>query len=141
MTFDVERLLQLWTDPLPVDDSAAAAAFRQLYADPVTVNGTPMAPADFVARARAVQNAFAPVRREVLSVVDGGDRIAVAFRMGGRQVGTWTTSAGPLPARVVLCRVESRRCKRSALSGVRPGGDRRMRCGGRDRGETRGDVD
>ncbi len=98
MGFDVERLLRLWTDPLPVDDGAAAAAFRQLYADPVTVNGTPMAPADFVARARAVQNAFAPVRRDVLSVVDAGDRVAVAFRMGGRQVGTWTTSAGPLPA-------------------------------------------
>ena len=98
MAFDVERLLRLWSDPLPVDDGATAAAFRELYTDPVTVNGTSMSPADFVDRARAVQNTFAPVRREVLSVVEGGDRVAVAFRMGGRQVGTWTTSAGPVPA-------------------------------------------
>ena len=98
MAFDVERLLRLWSDPLPVDDGAAAAAFRELYADPVTVNGTPITPADLVARARAVQHTFAPVRREVLSVVEQGDRVAVAFRMGGRQVGTWTTSAGPVPA-------------------------------------------
>ena len=98
MPVDVERLLRLWTDPLPRDDDAAAAAFLELYADRVTVNGTPLTVADLVARARAVQHAFAPVEREVLAVVDGGDRVAVAFRMGGRQVGTWTTSAGPVPA-------------------------------------------
>lgn len=98
MAFDVERLLRLWSDPLPGDDAAAADAFRELYADPVTVNGVPIGAADLVARARAVQHTFDPVRREVLSVVEQGDRVAVAFRMGGRQVGTWTTSAGPLPA-------------------------------------------
>ncbi len=98
VAFDVERLLRLWSDPLPADDGAAADAFRELYADPVTVNGTPMSPPDFVDRARAVQHTFSPVRREVLSVVEEGDRVAVAFRMGGRQVGTWTTSAGPVPA-------------------------------------------
>jgi ketosteroid isomerase-like protein len=98
VAFDVERLLRLWSDPLPVDDGAAAAAFQELYADPVTVNGTPMSAADLVDRARAVQHVFAPVHREVLSVVEQGDRVAVAFRMGGRQVGTWTTSAGPVPA-------------------------------------------
>ena len=98
MAFDVDRLLRLWSDPLPVDDAAAADAFRELYADPVTVNGTAITPADLVVRARAVQRTFDPVQREVLSVVEGGDRVAVAFRMGGRQVGTWTTAAGPVPA-------------------------------------------
>jgi ketosteroid isomerase-like protein len=98
VAFDVERLLRLWSDPLPVDDGAAVAAFQELYADPVTVNGTPMSAADLVDRARAVQHALAPVRGEVLSVVEQGDRVAVAFRMGGRQIGTWTTSAGPVPA-------------------------------------------
>ena len=98
MAFDVERLLRLWTDPLPGGDDAAAAAFRELYTDPVTVNGTPLAVADLVPRARAVQHTFSPVQREVVSVVEDGDRVAVAFRMGGRQTGTWTTSAGPLPA-------------------------------------------
>jgi len=98
VAFDVERLLRLWTDPLPADDDAAAAAFEELYTDPVTVNGTPVPVADLVARARAAQHTFASVQREVLAVVDGGDRVAVAFRMGGRQVGTWTTSAGLVPA-------------------------------------------
>jgi ketosteroid isomerase-like protein len=98
VSFDVERLLHLWSTPLPADDGAATAAFRELYADPVTVNGTSMSPAAFVTRARAVQHAFSPVRRELLSVVEQGDRVAVAFRMGGPHVGTWTTSAGPLPA-------------------------------------------
>jgi ketosteroid isomerase-like protein len=98
VAFDVERLMRLWSEPLPVNDGAAAAAFQEVYADPVTVNGTPMSPADLVDRARAVQHVFASVRREVLSVVEQGDRVAVAFRMGGRQVGTWTTSAGPVPA-------------------------------------------
>lgn len=98
MAFDVERLLRLWSDSLAVDDAAAADAFRELYTDPVTVNGTPIGVADLVDRARAVQHTFDPVRREVLSVVEEGDRVAVAFRMGGPQVGTWTTSAGPVPA-------------------------------------------
>jgi ketosteroid isomerase-like protein len=96
--FDVERLLRLWSDPLPADDAAAADAFRELYTDPVTVNGASVAVADLVTRARAVQHTFDPLAREVLAVVDGGDRVAVAFRLGGRQVGTWTTSAGPVPA-------------------------------------------
>ena len=98
MAFDVERLLRLWTDPLPEDDGAAAEAFRELYTDPVTVNGAQVSAADMVARARAVQGVFADVEREVLEVADAGDRVAVAFRMGGPQVGTWTTSAGPMPA-------------------------------------------
>jgi predicted ester cyclase len=97
MAFDVERLLRLWTDPLPEDDGAAAEAFRELYTDPVTVNGAQVSAAEMVARARAVQGVFADVEREVLEVADAGDRVAVAFRMGGRQVGTLTTSAGPLP--------------------------------------------
>ena len=96
MAFDVERLLRLWSDSLPEDDAAAADAFRELYTDPVTVNGTPIGVADLVDRARAVQHTFDPVRREVLSVVEQEDRVAVAFRMGGRQVGTLNTSAGPL---------------------------------------------
>ncbi|MGY1704505.1 nuclear transport factor 2 family protein [Geodermatophilus sp. SYSU D00697] len=95
MPFDVERLLRLWTDPLP-DGGAAVAAFRELYADPVRVNGTPIAVSDLVARARAVQAVFERLEREVVAVVDAGERVAVAFRMRGRQVGPWTTAAGSL---------------------------------------------
>ena len=96
VTLDVERLLRLWTDPLP-DGPPAEDAFRALYTDPVTVNGASLTAADLVARARAVQGTFEQVRREVVSVVDDGDRVAVAFRMSGRQVGPLATSAGTLP--------------------------------------------
>lgn len=97
MPFDVQQLLRLWTDPLPRDDGAAAAAFREVYADPVTVNGVSLTAADLVARARLMQDALERPEREVLSVVDAGDSVAVVFRLGGRQVGPLETSAGRVP--------------------------------------------
>src|SRR3954449_8479148 len=96
MAFDVDRLLRLWTDPLPDDDADAAAAFRALYTDPVRVNGADLTAADLVARARALQGVFEAPEREVLDVVEGDGKVALAFRMGGRQIGTLTTAAGPL---------------------------------------------
>ena len=95
--FDVDRLLRLWTDPLPDDDAAAAAAFRELYTDPVTVNGTPLTAADLVTRARAMQAALERPEREVLGVVDAGTSVALVFRLAGRQVGPLQTPAGPVP--------------------------------------------
>ena len=98
MAFDVERLLRLWTHPLPEDDEAAAASFRELYTDPVTINGNALTVPDLVARARRAQQALAEPEREVLAVVDAGDTVAVAFRLAGRQVGPLDTPAGPVPA-------------------------------------------
>ena len=97
MQFDVQRLLRLWTDPLPEDDGAAAAAFREIYRDPVTVNGVPLSVTDLVARARAMQEALERPEGEVLGVVDAGGSVAVAFRLAGRQVGPLQTPAGPVP--------------------------------------------
>jgi|1186.fasta_scaffold100886_2 hypothetical protein len=94
MAFDVEGLLQLWTDPLPEDDAAAAENFRRLYTDPVTVNGTPLTAADLVTRARVMQAALEEPEREVLAVSDAGGSVAVAFRLAGRQVGPLDTPAG-----------------------------------------------
>jgi hypothetical protein len=96
MPFDVERLLRLWTDPLPEDEEAAAAAFRELYRDPVTVNGGPVTAAELVARAGVMQEALERPEREVLSVVDAGASVAVVFRLAGRQVGPLQTPAGPV---------------------------------------------
>ena len=95
MAFDIEALLDLWTD-LPADPAAAVDAFRTLYTDPVVVNGTALTAEDLVTRARALQQTFDPMRREVLEVVDAGDKVAVAFRLSGRQVGPLTTAAGVL---------------------------------------------
>jgi predicted ester cyclase len=106
MAFDVERLLRLWSD-LPPDDSAAEVAFRELYADPVSVNGAAVSAAGLVARARALHGALDRIERQVLDVVDDGGKVAVAFRLSGRQVGPLATSAGPVPptGRVVELRV------------------------------------
>jgi predicted ester cyclase len=97
MPFDVQRLLRMWTDPLPEDDAAAAAVFRELYSDPVTVNGASVTAADLVARARVMQAALERPEREVLSVVDAGASVALVFRLAGRQVGPLETPAGRVP--------------------------------------------
>jgi ketosteroid isomerase-like protein len=97
MAFDVERLLRLWTD-LPADDRAATAAFREVYTDPVLVNGAPVDAAGLVARARSIGAAFDHLERDLLEVVDDGTKTAVAFRLRGRHVGPLSTSAGPVPA-------------------------------------------
>ncbi len=95
--FDVERLLRLWTDPLPEDDGLAAESFRALYVDPVRVNGAPLTAVDLVARARRMQAALEEPEREVLAVADAGTAVAVVFRLAGRQVGPLDTPAGALP--------------------------------------------
>ena len=53
----LERLLPLWTEP--VDGRGdPEAAFGEMYADPVLVNGTEMSLDALVARARSLQQAF-----------------------------------------------------------------------------------
>jgi len=95
LAFDIEALLDLWTR-LPADPAEAADVFRTLYTDPVIVNGAMLGADDLVVRAHALQQAFSPLRREVLDVCDAGDKVAVAFRLSGRQVGPMGTAAGVL---------------------------------------------
>jgi uncharacterized protein YndB with AHSA1/START domain len=95
--YDVDALLRLWTSPLPEDDDDAAAAFREVYTDPVTVNGSPLRAADLVARARAMQAALADAEHEVLAVSDARTTVALAFRLAGRHVGPLDTPAGLVP--------------------------------------------
>ena len=97
MTFDVDALLDLWTSPLPDDDDAAASRFREYYHDPVTVNGSQLTAADLVTRARVVQAMLEDAENVVLDSFEAGDKVALAFRMRGRQVGPMATTLGPLP--------------------------------------------
>lgn len=97
MAFDTDRLLRLWSDPLPDADTEAQRRFRELYTDPVAINGTAMPLDQLLERARSMQRAYADTYREVLSTVEHGDKVAVAFRFGGRQVGPVTTALGTVP--------------------------------------------
>ena len=97
MSFDVDAMMRLWSEQLPDSDEEAAAAFRELYTDPVVVNGAELSAADLVARARAVHRTFDRRDNEILEVVQDDDKVAVAFRMSGQQVGPLPTTLGPLP--------------------------------------------
>ena len=95
MAFDIEGLLALWSTE-PGSDAEAAAAFGEFYTDPVVVNGTPVSLVDLVARGAALRATLTDLRREILDVCESGDKVAVAFRLTGRQTGVLATAAGPL---------------------------------------------
>jgi ketosteroid isomerase-like protein len=95
VAFDVDGLLELWTQP-PADTADAVQAFRRLYHDPVVVNGSPIPVEDLAARARALQSTFENPHHEVLEVCDAGSKVAIAFRLGGRHIGPFNTSIGAL---------------------------------------------
>jgi predicted ester cyclase len=97
MAFDLDALLNLWATPFPSSDEEAADRIRTMYTDPVTINGVPMSAHDLAARARMVQGTFDARDNEVLDVVEAGDKVAVAFRMGGQHVGPFATALGLLP--------------------------------------------
>jgi ketosteroid isomerase-like protein len=94
MAFDIQRLFRLWTEP--ATGPAAEDAFRELYTDPVEVNGTKLSVRDLVDRATRLQGTLADLQSEVLDVVDTDDQVAVAFVMRGRQIGPMATAAGTL---------------------------------------------
>ena len=94
MAFDLDGLLAAWTQPLPSDPVEARAVFERYYHDPVVVNGASMTVDDLVGRARAAQAMLDQREVIVLDSVDAADKVAVAFRMRGRQVGEWVTSLG-----------------------------------------------
>ena len=89
----VDRLLALWTD-LPADDEAAVESFRQLYADPVRVNGAEFSAAGLVGRARTLGAAFEGLKLEVIDEFEAPDRVVVVHRMTGRHVGPLPTPLG-----------------------------------------------
>jgi hypothetical protein len=93
MAFDVDRMLRLWLEPF--DDAAVAeAAFGEVYADPLPVNGGELRVADLVERARALHTTYREITIDVLDLVEAPGRVVVAFRMRGRQDGPLTTPLG-----------------------------------------------
>jgi len=89
----VDRVLRLWAEPPPEGDDAVAA-FRQVYADPVWVNGTPMPVQELVDRARLLHAAVEGLQLELLDRVDAPGRVAIAHRHRARHVGQLVTPLG-----------------------------------------------
>ena len=114
VAFPLDRLLRLWSEPL---GARAEDAFGELYADPVTVNGTSMPVAGIVARARTMQATYADRRMDVLDLVETPERVVVAFRMSGRHIGPLETPLGTVPPTGRF--VEMRTIDVLALSGGR----------------------
>ena len=93
MSFDINGLLDLWSGPVAAGPDAETA-FRRVYTDPVVVNGAELPVSALVERAALLQDTFETLEREILDVAEVGDKVAVAFRLSGRQVGPMTTAAG-----------------------------------------------
>jgi predicted ester cyclase len=89
----LERLRALWTQPVDALDDAEAA-FGQLYANPVLVNGTEMSLAELVDRARSLQRAFDRLSMDILDAVETPGRIVLAFVMRGRHAGPFASPLG-----------------------------------------------
>jgi hypothetical protein len=82
----VEQSVDSWDD--------AEAAFREVYADPVVVNGIEMPIVELVGRARALQQAFDGLSMHILDIVQAPDRVVIAFLMHGRHVGPFISRLG-----------------------------------------------
>jgi predicted ester cyclase len=93
MTALLERLLPLWTEPVDGRDDPEAA-FGEVYADPVAVNGIEMNLTELAARARSLQQAFDQLGMEILDRVETPERVVVAFVMRGRHVGPYVSALG-----------------------------------------------
>lgn len=93
----VDQLFELWIVS-PDERSDPVSAFRALYTDPVTINGSPMPVAGLVDRARAVHAAFSGNTMEVVRQVTTEDTLTIAFRHTARHSGPWQTPLGVIAA-------------------------------------------
>jgi hypothetical protein len=83
----------LWTQPVDSQDDAEAA-FREVYADPVVVNGVETSVVDLVRRAGMPQRAFDQLDMHILDAVETPDRVVIAFLMRGRHMGPFDSPLG-----------------------------------------------
>jgi predicted ester cyclase len=95
VTSVLERLLPLWAQPVDGRPDPVAA-FGELYADPVLVNGAELALTDLVDRARALQRAFDGLSMQILDVVEAPGRLVVAFLMRGQHTGSFVSPVGTI---------------------------------------------
>ena len=89
----VDRVLALWDGNAAAQDDALDR-FREVYADPVTVNAALVPLSGMVGRARAMGEALTDRGTVVHEVVEGEGTVAFAFEIHARHTGPWPTSDG-----------------------------------------------
>lgn len=95
VTAVLDRLVPLWTQPVDAWPDPVAA-FAEVYADPVLVNGTELALTGLIGRASALQRAFDGLGMQILDIVDAPGRVVVAFMMRGRHTGPFVSPVGTI---------------------------------------------
>ena len=93
----VERALHLWSQPLP-EGEAALSRFREVYIDPIPVNGNVTDLQVLADRARMLQSAIDGIRHDLHDFVSTPGRRAFAFTITGRHAGTLTSPLGDVAA-------------------------------------------
>lgn len=93
----VTRALRLWHDPVPEGD-AGLTAFRNVYIDPVRVNGVETPLRVLVDRARMMQAAIDGLTAHIDDQVVASGRRAFAFHILGRHAGPLVTPLGTVAA-------------------------------------------
>ncbi len=89
----IDRLTAVWTR-LPTGDARDEAAFREVYTDPVTLNGNDATIGELVERYRMLHASFADLGIEVLDRTVTPSTLAVVLRQRGRHVGPLRTPLG-----------------------------------------------
>lgn len=93
----IDRLVAVWTQ-VPTGDARDEAAFREVYADPVTLNGRDATVQELVERYRTLHTSFADLDIEVLDRIETPDTLAIVLRQRGRHVGPLPTRMGTVAA-------------------------------------------
>jgi hypothetical protein len=93
----VDRLFGLWTE-VPTGDERDEVAFRDVYTDPVVLNGAAVPIGELVARYRLLHAAFEGLDVRVVDRVDLRHGVAVVLRQVGRHAGPLSTQLGDVEA-------------------------------------------
>jgi SnoaL-like polyketide cyclase len=89
----IDRLAAVWTR-VPTGDGRDEAAFREVYTDPVTLNGSDAAIGELVERYRMLHESFADLDIELVDRTEMANTLAVVLRQRGRHVGSLQSPLG-----------------------------------------------
>jgi hypothetical protein len=89
----IDRLAAVWTQ-VQTGDARDEAAFREVYTDPVILNGSGATISELVERYRTLHASFTDLDIEVLDRTELPGTLAVVLRQRGRHVGPLPTALG-----------------------------------------------